>query len=119
MERDDALDALLDHHGMVFVVEGNCQVRFIARRVPVSEHRPHGLNYSLTLHDANGMRLAGFDNAHAITRGSSPGSRRSATHDHRHRERQVKPYDYKDAATLLNDFWQLVEDVLKEKGYRS
>ncbi len=28
----------------------------------------------------------------------------------------VKPYAYQDAATLLADFWQLVDAVLKERG---
>ena len=28
----------------------------------------------------------------------------------------VKPYAYEDAATLLADFWQAVDAVLKERG---
>jgi hypothetical protein len=28
----------------------------------------------------------------------------------------VKSYDYQDAATLLADFWQAVDAVLKERG---
>jgi hypothetical protein len=36
--------------------------------------------------------------------------------DHRHRLQTVKPYAYKDAATLLADFWQAVDAVLKERG---
>lgn len=36
--------------------------------------------------------------------------------DHRHRLQTVKPYAYEDAATLLADFWQTVDAVLKERG---
>jgi hypothetical protein len=28
----------------------------------------------------------------------------------------VQPYDYKDAATLLSDFWEQVYGVLDERG---
>jgi hypothetical protein len=36
--------------------------------------------------------------------------------DHRHRLQTVKPYAYRDVATLLADFWQAVDAVLKERG---
>jgi hypothetical protein len=28
----------------------------------------------------------------------------------------VRPYEYKDAATLLADFWSALDAVLREKG---
>ena len=42
--------------------------------------------------------------------------RRGEPMDHRHRLQTVKPYAYEDAATLLADFWQAVDAVLKERG---
>jgi hypothetical protein len=36
--------------------------------------------------------------------------------DHRHRLRTIKAYEYRDAATLLADFWSMVDAVLREKG---
>jgi hypothetical protein len=39
-----------------------------------------------------------------------------APQDHRHRLRTVRPYDYRDAATLLEDFWKAVDSVLRERG---
>jgi hypothetical protein len=84
--------------------------------VPVSPDRPHGLDYSLTLHGADGERLVGFDNAHPVRAGAGPGGRRRSVRDHRHRLRTVRPYDYADAATLLADFWAEVDAVLKERG---
>jgi len=111
--RDLTLDVLLDLDGWVLVVdpEGGHWVRFVVTRVPVSAGKPHGLNYSLTLHGPDGERLVGFDNAHRV------GSQRSGSpQDHRHRLRSVKPYEYRDAATLLTDFWTTVDAVLRERG---
>lgn len=111
--RDPALDALLDLDGETLVVdpEGLHWVRFVVRRVPVSPTRPHGLAYSLTLHGPDGERLVGFDNAHAVG-----GRRRGHVQDHRHRLQTVKPYEYRDAASLLADFWTTVDSVLRERG---
>lgn len=68
MKRNKGLDALLELHGQVFVVdpEGGHWVKFIARRVPATPQKPHGIDYSLTLHDRSGERLVGFDNAHPV-----------------------------------------------------
>jgi hypothetical protein len=112
-KRDPALDTLLDLDGITLVVdpEGGHWVRFVVTRVPATAEKPHGLDYSLTLHGRNGERLAGFDNAH-------PGGKRKRgdPQDHRHRIQTVKAYEYRDAATLLADFWTEVDAVLKERG---
>ena len=42
--------------------------------------------------------------------------RRPRENDHRHRLRNIRPYDYTDAATLLEDSWNEVDVVLKERG---
>jgi Family of unknown function (DUF6516) len=111
--RDPTLDVLLELDGQVLVVdpEGGHWVRFIVTRVPVSEAKPHGLDYSLTLHGADGARLVGFDNAHSV----AP-QKRGEAQDHRHRLRAIRPYAYQDAATLLADFWSTVDAVLRERG---
>src|SRR5271156_64297 len=61
MKRDPSLDALLDLDGQVLVVDPETRhwVRFVVQRVPVSEAKPHGLDYSLTLHGPHGERWAG------------------------------------------------------------
>lgn len=117
-DRDRSLDTLLDLAGQVLVVDpaGNYWVKFRVKKVEPSPERPHGLDYSLTLHDATGERLVGFDNAHPIRSGSGPGRKKRTGHDHKHRFRSVRPYEYKDAAALLADFWTEVDAVLKEKG---
>jgi hypothetical protein len=118
MKRDAALDALLELDGQILVVDpaGNHWVRFAVRRVAVTEAKPHGLDYSLSLHDSAGERLVGFDNAHPVRGSARPGGGRRKARDHRHRFRTVRPYEYRDAATLLADFWTEVDAVLKERG---
>ncbi|HSV24123.1 MAG TPA: DUF6516 family protein [Xanthobacteraceae bacterium] len=69
------------------------------------------MDYSLTLHGREGQRLVGFDTAHPVRR-----QRRGEPQDHRHRLRNVKPYEYRDAASLLADFWEAVDAVLRERG---
>jgi len=110
--RDPGLDLLLDLDGVSFAADpaGDYAVKFVVKQVPVSAERPHGLSYSLTLHDKAGKRIVGFDNAHAVPR--RKGQRRRSTQDHRHRLQTTRPYDYRDAATLLADFWTEVDAVL-------
>jgi hypothetical protein len=112
-KRDPALDTLLDLAGLTLVVDpdGGHWVQFVVTQVPSTPAKPHGLDYSLTLHGPGGERLVGFDNAHPVER-----HKRGEPQDHRHRIQTVRPYDYSDAATLLADFWTEVDAVLKEKG---
>jgi hypothetical protein len=117
-DRDPGADVLLDLDGQIFVVDAKGQywVRFSVGRVACSAERPHGLNYSLTLHGPGGQRLVGFDNAHSVRESRGPGGKSRGPLDHKHRIETVRPYRFKDAATLLADFWTEVDKLLKEKG---
>ena len=116
-DRDPGLDTLLELHGQtLFVDEIGHWVKFIVLRTEVTPERPHGLNYSLTLHAPDGARLVGFDNAHPVKERRGPGTRRRGKGDHWHRLRAIRPYEYNDAATLLEDFWKEVDGVLQERG---
>lgn len=109
--RDHALDTLLDLDGQILVIDAaGYWVKFVVNRVPPTPEKPHGLDYSLTLHGPDGERLVGFDNAHPVGRKPRP------TQDHKHRLRTVRSYDYKTAAGLVADFWAEVEAVMREKG---
>ena len=115
--RDPGLDSLLDLHGQtLFVDDLGHWVKFVVVRSEVSPERPHGLDYSLTLHAPDGVRLVGFDNVHPVRERRGPATRRRAESDHRHGLRTIRPYEYRDAATLLEDFWREVDEVLRERG---
>ena len=114
--RDSGFDTLLDLDGVVLAVdEMGHWVKFVVHRTDVSPERPRGLGYSLTLHAPNGDRLVGFDNAHPVKTRRGLRSQQRPEYDHKHRLRSVGAYDYRDAATLLADFWSEVEIVLQEK----
>ena len=115
---DSGLDALLALDGVVLVVDptGGHWVKMIAKASAPEPRRPHGISYSLTLHAANGERLVGYDNAHAVRAGRGPRWRAQAAHDHRHRLGATRPYAFSDAATLMQDFWNDVDAVLRERG---
>jgi hypothetical protein len=114
--RDKSLDTLLDLNGEVILVgEGPYWTKFVVKQVPVSKERPHGLHYSLTLHNEDGERVLGFDNAHAVREGAGPGAKRRLEHDHRHHHEVVRHYQYTNAGTLLAEFWDAVFTFLREE----
>jgi hypothetical protein len=117
-DRDTGAEVLLELDSQVFVVDMKSEywVRFSVSQVVSTPERPHGLNYSLTLHGPGGKRLVGFDNAHPVRESHGPGGKSRGALDHKHRMETVRPYRFKDAATLVEDFWAEVDKVLKEKG---
>ncbi len=115
-DRDPFFDTLLNLDGQVcYMGDKGHRVQFVVSAVPPSPERPHGLTYTLTVHNPRGQRIAGFDNAHGVPASNGPGGKRQA-YDHKHRFKTVRPYDYRDAAALLEDFWKLAEAVLHEEG---
>ena len=109
------LDTLLDLDGEIFMMENGYWVKFEARRVTPSSSVPHGILYSLTLHDKNNIRIVGFDNAHTIkTRSRKRFSGRKITRDHKHYNDKVTPYEFESASQLLDDFWQAVDKYIGE-----
>jgi hypothetical protein len=110
-DRDPGAGVLLDLDSQVFVVDTKGQYWVVS-----TPDRPHGLNYSLTLHGPGGNRLVGFDNAHPVRQSRGPSGKSRGPLDHRHRMETVRPSRFKDAATLLEDFWAEVDKLLKEKG---
>lgn len=64
-QTDSGLDYLLSLNGEVQGQnEEGYYIQFDVIAVKASRERPHGIKYSLTLHDPWGKRLMGFDNAH-------------------------------------------------------
>jgi hypothetical protein len=60
MAKHDPLDFLLDLDGEVIVQDRGYWVKIEARRRNPSPQVPHGIDYSLTLHDKYGKRVLGL-----------------------------------------------------------
>ena len=112
MEYHD-LETLLNLNGEIFPMDNGFWTKFEAWEVSPCEQIPHGINYSLTLHDSSNHRIIGFDNAHAIKPKRKKYGARKVTWDHKHRQENVFPYEFESAAQLLEDFWNTVDDYLE------
>jgi len=112
MKQDHTLEMLLDLDGYAAILEKGFWVKIEAKRVHSNMGKPFGIKYSLTLHDSEGNRILGFDNAHA-----RPGSSTKEPYDHIHRGR-TRSYTYTNASNLLEDFWKEVEIIMKREGIK-
>jgi YD repeat-containing protein len=110
------LDRLLDLDGFLAEVGGGFWVKIVAQQVALDVNRPHGVRYSLTLHDPRGQRVFGLDNAHVVRLNRGPAGRSSAARDHLHRGGSVRRYMYRGADRLIEDFWREVEAILEKAG---
>jgi hypothetical protein len=117
-EAEHGLEFLLAFDGRVHHLEAGYWLKFEIKRVEASEERPHGLSYSFTLHAPDGRRLVGFDNAHGVPVRRARFKPAPAASDHWHRTENDpgRPYAFKDAETLVEDFFDQVERVLGERG---
>jgi len=115
---DHALEFLLAFDGRTHWLDQDYCLRFTIRRVPATANRPHGLQYSFTLHDPHGDRLLGFDNAHdpPATGARRKGGTDAADHWHRAQGDRGRPYCFESADKLLADFFAEVHRVLAERG---
>ncbi len=117
MAKDGGLDTLLDLDGQIIDQGDGYWVKIEVRKLKGStDARPHGIRYSLTLHDPDGTRILGYDNAHAVV--SNRRGRHSQDHkfDHRHQygQRDASTYEFANAYQLLKDFFQDVDMILRE-----
>jgi hypothetical protein len=117
MESEEhTLEFLLAFDGRRHWYDGGYFLRFQIKRVAKTSERPHGLRYSFTLHNPQGTRVIGFDNSHGVRRGKRRPKVPAVDHWHRTARDKGRPYAFKDAETLVNDFFIEVERVLTEKG---
>ena len=112
------LEFLLAFDGRIHHLEEGYWIKFEIERVKATKERPHGLSYSFTLHGPDGTRLVGFDNAHGVPATGARFKRKPQASDHWHRTEidPGRPYQFKDAETLIDDFFDEVERVLDERG---
>jgi hypothetical protein len=109
---------LLDFDDTQFLFEEGYWVKLEVRRTDPTPQRPHGLSYSFTLHDSDGQRLLGFDNAHSVPPSGGRYKAKPVAHDHWHRNEkdEGRPYQFESAFDLVQDFLNEVERVLGERG---
>src|SRR5712671_1725079 len=112
------LEFLLAFDGRIHHLEEGCWIKFEIKRVEVTKKRPHGLSYAFTLHAPDGTRLVGFDNAHGVPARGSRFKLRPEASDHWHRTETDpgRPCAFKDADTLLRDFFREVRRILADRG---
>jgi Family of unknown function (DUF6516) len=113
---DGSIERLLDLDEQIFAVGEGHWVQIRAKRVPPTEAKPHGIDYSLCLHAPDGGRLVCYDNAHPVRSARPPAGKMSERNDHRHKGDVVSPYAFVNAEGLMNDFWTDVYEILREKG---
>ena len=116
---DYGIETLLNLHGWTDEVGGGFWISVKAFRVPPDDCRPHGINYSLSMHHPRGKRIVGYDNAHWPRIGSGPARKsqqRSRGGDHRHFREKITWYEFESPGKLMEDFWNDVQTILEEEG---
>jgi hypothetical protein len=115
---EHTLEFLLGFDGRIHYFARGYWVKFEIKRMEPTPERPHGLRYAFTLHDPDGKRLMGFDNAHGVSHQGARYRKPPVAHDHWHRtgDDEGRPYPFTTAEQLLMDFQTEVERVLSALG---
>lgn len=117
MRKDPGIDILIELHDQIIVMDNGYWTKIEAWEVEATKGIPHGIRYSLTLHESYGNRILGYDNAHAINlpkKFKYAGRKLAYDHKHRHISDKGVPYEFQNAVQLLTDFFAEVDRVLKE-----
>jgi hypothetical protein len=120
MRDSRSLETLLALDGVVIMQRGGYWTKFEVRRASaLTDGIPHGIRYSLTLHDRYGKRIMGFDNAHPIKvrKGNRYQAWKTYDHWHRHPSDRGVVYEFVDAYQLISDFWTEVDRILITLGF--
>ena len=107
------LETLLDLHGEISPMENGYWVKFEAYEVKKTQQIPHGIKYSITLHNQQNIRVLGFDNAHGVKLKKHRFAAKKITWDHKHLKNKITDYEFETPAQLIEDFWQEVERLLE------
>ncbi len=111
-DHDTGLETLLSLNGETFPMDNDYWVKFEVKRVEVNEKTPHGMRYSLTLHDRNNNRVFGIDNAHGFKPIRKRYGAKKVAWDHQHKQERVLAYEFESPAMLLTYFWKEVDKIL-------
>ncbi|WP_312457298.1 DUF6516 family protein [Pseudescherichia sp.] len=114
MERDNGLDYLLSLHGSTVYRDDGCWWKIEVWEVKPMSFIPHGIRYSLTLHDKYNTRVFGMDNAHGIKLPKKGNYSGRLVYDHLHRTPYDKghPYEFVSAGQLIEDFFKQMDEVI-------
>jgi Family of unknown function (DUF6516) len=115
----EGYDYFLDLHLQKIGYDNGFWATFRVFKVEPDEGKPHGLQYSLTLHDENGDRILGFDNSQSVSVASGPASRSKTPKAFDHidrRGRRSVPYEFTTPYKLVEDFLAEVDAILKKEG---
>lgn len=108
---DPGLETLLDLDGEIFPMDNGYWTKIEAKKVNPKEEIPHGIKYSLTLHDRKNTRILGYDNAHDANTKKGKFKAKKIEWDHKHEKDKIKPYEFENAGQLLQDFWSDVNRI--------
>lgn len=102
------LENLLNLDEEIYPLDNGCWVKFEAKRVEKTKGIPHGVKYSLTLHNKRNHRVIGYDNAHSFKSSKKYGAKKE-TWDHMHKQINIVSYEFESASQLIEDFWNSVD----------
>jgi len=106
------IETLLLLNGEIFPMSNGYWTKFEVRKISPSEQIPHGIRYSLTLHDRNNKRIIGYDNAHAVKPKRKKYGATRVVWDHKHQNSFTEAYAFESAGQLLEDFWNDVNKII-------
>ncbi len=66
MHEDHGIATLVELHDQIIDQGNGYWIKIEAWRTAVTKEIPHGIRYSLTLHEPYGKRILGYDNAHSV-----------------------------------------------------
>jgi hypothetical protein len=110
---DIGLSILLEMDGEVFPMDNGYWTKFSIKKVGPDAHIPHGIKYSLTLHDRNNKRIVGYDNAHGVKPRKRKYAGKRLVWDHKHNKEKIRAYEFESPGQLMEDFWKDVNGILE------
>lgn len=121
MREEEKFGILLDLDGTEYTEENGYWYRIQAWKIEPNEFILHGIRYNLTLHDNHNQRILGYDNSHAVKvlkRDMKEYGNVLYIYDHKHINKKDpgRPYHFKDAAQLLEDFFKEVDKCISESN---
>jgi len=111
---DSGLIYLMELNGEIFPMDNGYWTKFEVKAVEPNDEIPHGIRYSLILHDRSNVRILGYDNAHGIKVKKNRLVANRTAWDHKHQKNRVDYYEFKSAGQLLEDFWNDVNHLISD-----